>query len=188
MGKETIRRFSEDYPEDRETLSSIGNRAIRAIHAFDRLNRGTGRTATCMGDGGRACRDARRAYLAWCGLLNYRRAVADGIEPPPRGEYMGDGIARNAGGEPYEPLEPYPQQYRGPDMSGMQISREVTYDRLGMTLTQPGLLKADVNMEGITIGIGYDPLTRREFALTEGEAIRLADWIYSRTRGVSRLG
>lgn len=73
-------------------------------------------------------------------------------------------------------------------MSGMQISREVTYDRLGMTLTQPGLLKADVNMEGITIGIGYDPLTRREFALTEGEAIRLADWIYSRTRGVSRLG
>lgn len=73
-------------------------------------------------------------------------------------------------------------------MSGLQISHEVTYDRLGMTLTQPGLLKANVNMEGITIGIGYDPLTRREFALTEGEALRLADWIYSRTRGANRLG
>lgn len=73
-------------------------------------------------------------------------------------------------------------------MSGLQISHEVTYDRLGMTLTQPGLLKANVNMEGITIGIGYDPLTRREFALTEGEALRLADWIYSRTQGANRLG
>lgn len=104
VGKETIRRFSEDYPEDRETLSSIRNRTIRAIHAFDRLNRGTGRTATGMGDGGRACRDARRAYLAWCRLLNYRRAVADGIEPPPRGEYMGDGIARTLDGTPFEPL------------------------------------------------------------------------------------
>lgn len=57
-----------------------------------------------MGDGGRSRRDARRAYLAWCGLLNYRRAVADGIEPPPRGWYMGDGIARTLDGTPFEPL------------------------------------------------------------------------------------
>ena len=68
-------------------------------------------------------------------------------------------------------------------MSGLQISHEETYDRLGMTLTQPGLLKANVNMEGITIGIGYDPLTRREFALTEGEALRLAEWLNSRLEG-----
>lgn len=104
MDNETVRRFSEDYPEDRETLSSIRSRTLRALHAFDRLDFGAGRTASGMGDGGRARRDARRAYLAWCRLLNYRRAVADGIEPPPRGWYMGDGIARTLDGTPFEPL------------------------------------------------------------------------------------
>lgn len=49
-------------------------------------------------------------------------------------------------------------------------------------------ITVDVSRDGITIGIGADPLTRREFALTEGEALRLADWIYNRTRGVNRLG
>lgn len=109
--------------------------------------------------------------------------MQDGLEPQSRGWYMGDGIARNAGGEPYEPLEPYPQRYRGPDMSGLQIRHVPTYDRLGVTLTQPELLKADVNMDGITVGIGADPLTRREFTLTEGEALRLAAWLNSRLEG-----
>ena len=109
--------------------------------------------------------------------------MQDGLEPQPKGWYMGDGIARNAGGEPYEPLEPYPQRYRGPDMSGLQIRHVPTYDRLGMTPTQPELLKADVNMGGITVGIGADPLTRREFTLTEGEALRLAAWLNSRLEG-----
>lgn len=67
-----------------------------------------------MGDGGRAYRDARRAYLAWCRLLNYRRAVADGIEPPPRGEYMGDGIARTLDGTPFEPLSGWDYLERRP--------------------------------------------------------------------------
>ena len=103
--------------------------------------------------------------------------------PAPRGEYWGDGIARTVDGTSYEPLEPYPQQYKGPDMSGLQIRHVPTYDRLGVTLTQPELLKADADMDGITIGIGADPLTRREFALTEGEALRLAEWLNGRLEG-----
>lgn len=68
-------------------------------------------------------------------------------------------------------------------MSGLQIGHVPTYDRLGVTLTQPELLKADADMDGITIGIGADPLTRREFALTEGEALRLAEWLNGRLEG-----
>lgn len=68
-------------------------------------------------------------------------------------------------------------------MSGLQIRHVPTYDRLGVTLTQPELLKADADMDGITIGIGADPLTRREFVLTEGEALRLAEWLDSRLEG-----
>lgn len=68
-------------------------------------------------------------------------------------------------------------------MSGLQIRHVPTYDRLGVTLTQPELLKADADMDGITIGIGADPLTRREFALTEGEALRLAEWLNGRLEG-----
>ena len=103
--------------------------------------------------------------------------------PAPRGEYWGDGIARTVDGTSYEPLEPYPQQYKGPDMSGLQIRHVPTYDRLGVTLTQPELLKADADMDGIAISIGADPLTRREFVLTEGEALRLAEWLNNRLEG-----
>lgn len=68
-------------------------------------------------------------------------------------------------------------------MSGLQIRHVPTYDRLGVTVTGPELLKADVNMDGIAIGIGPDPLTRREITLTEGEALRLAEWLNSRLEG-----
>lgn len=73
-------------------------------------------------------------------------------------------------------------------MSGLRISHVPTYDRLGVRVSPLEQITADVSRDGITIGIGADPLTRREFALTEGEARRLADWIYSRTQGVNRLG
>lgn len=68
-------------------------------------------------------------------------------------------------------------------MSGLQIRHVPTYDRLGVRLTRPELLKADVNVDGIAIGIGADPLTRREFVLTEGEALRLAEWLNDRLGG-----
>ena len=73
-------------------------------------------------------------------------------------------------------------------MSSLRISHVPTYDRLGVRVTPLEQITADASRDGITIGIGYDPLTRREFALTEGEALRLADWIYNRTQGVNRLG
>lgn len=44
-------------------------------------------------------------------------------------------------------------------------------------------ITADASRDGITIGIGADPLTRREFALTEGEALRLAEWLNGRLEG-----
>lgn len=68
-------------------------------------------------------------------------------------------------------------------MSSLRIDHVPTYDRLGVMLTQPELLKADVNVDGIAIGIGADPLTRREFTLTEGEALRLSEWLDSRLEG-----
>lgn len=68
-------------------------------------------------------------------------------------------------------------------MTGLQIRHVPTYDRLGVTLTQPELLKADADVDGITIGVGADPLTRREFTLTAGEALRLAAWLNSRLEG-----
>lgn len=37
-------------------------------------------------------------------LLNYRRLVATGVIPEPRGFYYGDGVARNFSGQPFEPL------------------------------------------------------------------------------------
>ena len=116
-------------------------------------------------------------------MLLIRQAIQEGRLPQPNGSFTGDGIARNAGGKPYEPLEPYPQRYRGPDMSSLRIDHVPTYDRLGVMLTQPELLKADVNVDGIAIGIGADPLTRREFTLTEGEALRLSEWLDSRLEG-----
>mgnify|MGYP003370315096 CR=1 FL=1 len=73
-------------------------------------------------------------------------------------------------------------------MSHLRISHVPTYDRLGVRVSPLEQITVDVSRDGITIGIGADPLTRREFALTEGEALRLADWIYNRTRGVNRLG
>lgn len=73
-------------------------------------------------------------------------------------------------------------------MSHLRISHVPTYDRLGVRVSPLEQITVDVSRDGITIGIGADPLTRREFALTEGEALRLADWIYNRTRWVNRLG
>lgn len=68
-------------------------------------------------------------------------------------------------------------------MTGLQIRHVPTYDRLGVMLTKPELLKADMAPDGIAIGIGADPLTRREFVLTEGEALRLAEWLNSKLGG-----
>lgn len=184
MDDETIRRFSEDYPEDRETLSSVRRRALLALNALHVPDAGLRGPTAKTGPADRARRvDAIRHAATLCRLLNYRRQVADGTMPAPRGEYWGDGIARTVDGTSYEPLEPYPQQYKGPDMSGLQIRHVPTYDRLGVTLTQPELLKADADMDGIAIGIGADPLTRREFVLTEGEALRLAEWLNGRLEG-----
>lgn len=184
MDDETIRRFSEDYPEDRETLSSVRRHALLALNALHVTDAGLRGSTAKTGRADRARRvDAIRHAATLCRLLNYRRQVADGTMPAPRGEYWGDGIARTVDGTSYEPLEPYPQQYKGPDMSGLQIRHVPTYDRLGVTLTQPELLKADADMDGIAIGIGADPLTRREFVLTEGEALRLAEWLNNRLEG-----
>lgn len=44
-------------------------------------------------------------------------------------------------------------------------------------------ITADATRDGITIGIGAEPLTRREFALTEGEALMLAEWLNCRLKG-----
>lgn len=62
-------------------------------------------------------------------------------------------------------------------MSHLRISHVPTYDRLGVRVSPLEQITADASRDGITIGIGADPLTRREFALTEGEALRLAEWI-----------
>lgn len=62
-------------------------------------------------------------------------------------------------------------------MSQLRISHVPTYDRLGVRVSPWEQITADVSRDGITIGIGADPLTRREFALTEGEARQLAEWI-----------
>lgn len=73
-------------------------------------------------------------------------------------------------------------------MSSLRISHVPTYDRLGVRVSPLEQITAEASRDGITIGIGADPLTRREFALTKDEALRLADWIYSRTQGANRLG
>lgn len=62
-------------------------------------------------------------------------------------------------------------------MSHLRISHVPTYDRLGVRVSPLEQITADASRDGITIGIGADPLTRREFALTEGEALRLVEWI-----------
>lgn len=62
-------------------------------------------------------------------------------------------------------------------MSTLRISHVPTYDRLGVRVSPLEQITADVSRDGITIGIGADPLTRREFALTKGEARQLAEWI-----------
>lgn len=38
-------------------------------------------------------------------ILADAQAIRDGIEPQPRGWYMGDGIARDLSGKPFEPLD-----------------------------------------------------------------------------------
>lgn len=68
-------------------------------------------------------------------------------------------------------------------MTPLRISHVPTYDRLGVRVTPLEQITADASRDGITIGIGADPLTRREFALTEGEALRLAEWLNNRLEG-----
>lgn len=68
-------------------------------------------------------------------------------------------------------------------MNRLRISHVPTYDRLGVRVTPLEQITADATRDGITIGIGADPLTRREFALTEGEALRLAEWLNCGLKG-----
>ena len=105
MDNETLRRFSEDYPEDREALSSLIRRARGILHALDDYDGRLHRTPTTDRHSVHARRNAGRDCAEMCRLLNYRRAVADGVRPQPEGHYFGDGIARTLDGTPFEPLE-----------------------------------------------------------------------------------
>jgi len=51
-------------------------------------------------------------------------------------------------------------------VSQLRISHVPTYDRLGVRVSPLEQITAEASRDGITIGIGADPLTRREFALT----------------------
>lgn len=62
-------------------------------------------------------------------------------------------------------------------MKDLRLIHCVDYDKFDVPTTQPELLRATRDNDTITIGIGADPLTRKEFAMTAGEARRLADWI-----------
>ncbi|MFC2618551.1 MAG: hypothetical protein ACFNZP_04940 [Bifidobacterium dentium] len=62
-------------------------------------------------------------------------------------------------------------------MKDLRLIHCVDYDKFGVPTTRPELLRATRDNDTITIGIGADPLTRKEFAMTAGEARRLADWI-----------
>mgnify|MGYP006931932487 CR=1 FL=1 len=74
-------------------------------------------------------------------------------------------------------------------MKELRLQHCATYDRLGVQTSKPEMLVAQMlDSEHITLGIGADPLARREYALTVGEAVRLADWIHTNTQGVNRLG
>lgn len=97
--------FSEDYAEDRETLSDLFRRAVGVLYAVDDFNRRFHRTPATNRNTDHARRIAGRDCAEMCRLLNYRRAVADGIRPQPEGHYFGDGIARTLDGTPFEPLE-----------------------------------------------------------------------------------
>lgn len=65
-------------------------------------------------------------------------------------------------------------------MREMRVNHCVDFDKYGVAITQPETLLAIAGNGTVTIGIGADPLTRREFALTEGEARQLAEWILRR--------
>lgn len=62
----------------------------------------------------------------------------------------------------------------------MKLTHCPTYDKYGVTLTQWEQITANETGDGITLGIGADPLTRKDITLTREEAARLADWIYMR--------
>ncbi len=65
----------------------------------------------------------------------------------------------------------------------LQLQHCADYDRYGVRITQPEMLKALAGNGTVTIGIGADPLTRKTYTMTAGEASRLADWINDRLRG-----
>ena len=62
-------------------------------------------------------------------------------------------------------------------MRELRINHCVDFDRYGVAITQPETLRATAGNSTVTIGIGVDPLTRKEFTLTAGEALQLSDWI-----------
>lgn len=75
-------------------------------------------------------------------------------------------------------------------MKELRLQHCADYDQLGVQTSKPEMLLARSfapQQGSISIGIGVDPLDRREYALTSGEALRLADWIYSRLAEVSSV-
>lgn len=67
-------------------------------------------------------------------------------------------------------------------MRELRINHCVDFDKYGVAITQPETLRATAGNGTVTIGIGVDPLTRREFTLTKGEARQLANWIHQELR------
>lgn len=62
-------------------------------------------------------------------------------------------------------------------MRELRLDHCATYDTYGVTLTPPETLRVTRDNDTITLSVGVDPLTRKDYRLNRDEALKLALWI-----------